>query len=327
MVVGYGTARYAPGQRLFHPTMHHHTSHAACSHDHASGGDARAVDRRRLAISLALVVVYMAAEAVAGWWTGSLALLADAGHMLSDAAALGLSLFAMWIAQRPPTPQHTYGYYRTEILAALVNAVTLIVISIFIFIEAARRFGQPPEVIAGPMMAVAIGGLCVNVAGLWILHAGKSTSLNVHGAWLHVLGDALGSVAAIAAGALIWAFDWHWADPVASVLIGLLVIYSSWKLLKMTVFILMQGTPRHLDLDEIRRAMLAVPGACEVHDLHVWTVTSGMETLSAHVVVDESRSNQQVLSQLRDALHEQFRIDHLTIQLEPRNFQERGTPF
>lgn len=170
-------------------------------------------NKRRLAIVLALIAIYMVAEVIGGLLTNSLALLADAGHMLSDAGALALSLFAIWIAQRPATPSHTYGYYRTEILAALANGATLVAISIYIFIEAFRRFGEPSEVQCALMMGIAVGGLLINLAGLWILNAGKSESLNIRGAWLHVLTDAIGSVGAIVAGALIWAFSWNWVGP------------------------------------------------------------------------------------------------------------------
>ncbi len=202
---------------------------AGHSHSHHQGA---AANRSRLALTLALAAAYMLAEAVGGWLTGSLALLADAGHMLSDVAALGLSLFAMSMARRPPTSRRTYGYHRLEILAALANGAALVAISLFVLAEALQRLRQPHEVDAPAMMAIALGGLLVNLAGLWILRRGREESLNVRGAWLHVLTDALGSVQAIAAGALIWAFGWQWADPAASILIALLVIYSAWSLLK-----------------------------------------------------------------------------------------------
>lgn len=286
------------------------------SHGHAHGGSAGAQNRKRLAIVLVLVTAYMVAEVVGGLLTNSLALLADAGHMLSDAAALALSLFAIWIAQKPPTPRHTYGYYRTEILAALVNGATLVAISIYIFYEAYQRIGEPPEVQGRLMMGIATGGLLINLIGLWILNAGRGDSLNVQGAWLHVLTDALGSVGAIVAGGLIWAFGWNWADPVASVVIGLLVIYSSWALLKETVVVLMEGTPMHIDLDQVRETIRAVPGVEGVHDLHVWTITSGMVAMSGHVVVGDRDYQEATLERIRRPLHDQFGIDHATIQLE-----------
>src|SRR5215218_5105638 len=299
--------------------MGHHHGHG---HDH--GGHGTAGNRRRLAWTLGLAASYMLAEAVGGWLTGSLSLLADAGHMLSDAAALGLSLFAMWIAQRPPTPRRTWGYYRTEILAALANGATLVAISVWVAVEAVERFRDPLEVDAPVMMAIAVGGLAVNLTGLALLSGGRNESLNVRGAWLHVLTDALGSVQAIAAGALIWAYGWNWADPVASILISLLVVYSAWHLLKETVGVLMEGTPAHIDLDEVRNALAGLPGVCGVHDLHVWTITSGMEALSAHLVVVEEASTTTLLRQVQSSLHDRFGIHHATVQIEPEPCAQCG---
>ena len=276
-------------------------------------------------IVLVLVTIYMVAEVIGGLLTNSLALIADAGHMLSDAGALALSLFAIWIAKRPPTPQHTYGYYRTEILAALINGATLVAISFYIFYEAYHRFGEPPHVQGALMMGIASGGLLINLLGLWILSGGREESLNVRGAWLHVLTDALGSVGAIVAGALIWAFGWNWVDPAVSVIIGLLVIFSSWHLLRETVNVLMEGAPGHIDVDGVRDTIRAVPGVLEVHDLHVWTITSGMVSLSAHVVVERDRYDQRVLTAVRESLHDQYGIDHVTIQLERLDFTEPNT--
>jgi cobalt-zinc-cadmium efflux system protein len=293
------------------------------SHDHGHR-HGRAGNRRRLALTLALAAGYTVAEVVGGLLTNSLALLADAGHMLSDVAALGLSLFAAWVADRPPTPRRTYGYYRAEILAALANGAALIAVSLFVFVEAAHRLRQPPEVMGSAMLAVAVGGLAVNLTGLWLLHGGRGESLNVHGAWLHVLTDALGSVGAIAAAILISSFGWAWADPVASILIGLLVIYSSWRLLAESVAVLMESAPRGIDVDEVHRAMRAVPGVLAVHDLHVWSITTGLDCLSAHVVAAESHAPAALLKALRDTLNEKFGIDHLTIQIEPEGFEESG---
>lgn len=295
-------------------------------HGHSHGGPNRAENKRRLAVVLGLVVIYMVAEVVGGILTNSLALLADAGHMLSDAAALALSIFAIWIAQRPPTPQRTYGYYRTEILAALANGATLVAISILIFVEAFRRIGAPPEVEGGLMMLIAAGGLVINLAGLWILNAGKSDNLNVRGAWLHVLTDALGSVGVIAAGVMIWAFGWYWIDPVASIVVGILVLYSSWALLRETVAVLMEEAPAHIDVDEVRNAIIGIDGVRAVDDLHVWTITSGMVSLSAHVAVADERQPQALLTEIRRSLHDRFGIDHITIQLEPEGFEKWSMP-
>lgn len=291
---------------------------------HAHHHGPSAGNRRRLALTLVLAASYMLAEAVGGWLTGSLALLADAGHMLSDAAALGLSLFAIWIAQRPPNPRRTWGYHRTEILAALANGAALVAISVWVVIEAVERFRNPPEVDAPLMMAIAVGGLVVNLTGLAILSGGRNESLNVRGAWLHVLTDALGSVQAIAAGVLIWAWGWNWADPVASVLIALLVVWSAWNLLKETVGVLMEGTPAHIDLDEVRNTLARLPGVCGVHDLHVWTITSGMEALSAHLVVVEETSTTVLLRQVQASLHDRFGIHHATVQIEPEPCAQCG---
>lgn len=299
-------------------------------HDHAGGGQshshaARTANRSRLGVVLALAAAYMVAEAVGGWLANSLALLADAGHMLSDVAALALSMFAMWIARRPPTARRTYGHHRTEILAALVNAATLAAISLLIFVEAYQRIRQPPDVQGGLVMGIAAGGLLVNLIGLWILNAGRNESLNVRGAWLHVLTDALGSVGAILGGAAVWAFGWPWADPAVSVVIGLLVIFSSWNLLKETVSILMEGAPRSIDADAVREEMASLPGVTKVHDVHVWSITSGMVVLSGHVQTAGERDLRAcgtLLTELRTRLHDRFGIDHVTIQVEPAGFDE-----
>lgn len=297
---------------------HAHHGHAGHSHGHSHGpADGwGAGHQKRLALALALCAVYMVAEAVGGVLTGSLALLADAGHMLSDVAALGLSLFAIWIAQRPPNSRRTYGYHRTEILAALANGATLVALSVYVLFEAWQRFRQPTEVEAPWMMAIAAGGLLINLIGLQILSGGRKENLNVRGAWLHVLTDALGSAQAMLAGGLIWAFGWNWADPLASVLIALLVIYSSWSLLKEAVGVLMEGVPAHIDVDAVRSTLAGIPGVSSVHDLHVWTITSGREALSAHLVVEEEKAQRALLPQVRKILHDRFGIHHVTVQVE-----------
>ena len=306
--------------------MGHHHHH----HDHGPGGgreSRRAANRTRLAWTLGLTLTYMVAEVVGGYLSDSLALMADAGHMFSDAGAIALSLFASWISQRPPTRQLTYGYHRAEILAALANGATLIAIAIVIFIEAARRLSSPEPVAGMLMLTVAAGGLLVNIVGMMILHAGKDENLNIRGAWLHLLTDALGSVAALVAGGLIWAFGWYWTDPVASIAIGLLVIYSSWDLVKQAVAILMQSAPSHLDLDAVEAAMCEVRGVSEVHDLHIWTITSGMDSLSAHAVLLPGHEQQSALEQLRVILHDRFGIEHVTIQIDPPNQPECKSAF
>jgi cobalt-zinc-cadmium efflux system protein len=301
-----------------------HVHNHGHTHDHTVPRDK---NRARLACTLGLTLIVMIAEVIGGWLSGSLALLADAGHMFSDAAALGLSLFAIWIAQRPAKPRHTYGYYRAEILAALVNGSTLVAISIFIFVEAYQRFRAPPEV-QGPLMAaIALVGLLVNLAGLALLHSGRNDSLNIQGAWLHLLTDALGSVSALAAAGLIWRFGWYWVDPVASVLIGLLVIYSSYGLLSESINILMESAPSHLNIAELESAMAGLTGVTAVHDLHVWTITSGMVSLSAHVVADGRRDARELLTDVHAVLHDRFGIEHSTIQIEQGSVDECRTAF
>jgi cobalt-zinc-cadmium efflux system protein len=258
----------------------------------------------------------MVAELVGGWLTNSLALLADAGHMFSDAAALSLSLFAMWIASRPATPKLSFGYYRAEILAALANGAALIGVSLYIFVEAYHRFSEPQEVAGAPMMGVAIGGLVVNLIGLWLLGGASEDNLNVRGAWLHVLTDALGSVGAIIAGGLVWAFGWHWADPATSILIGLLVIYSSWHLLVEAVGVLMEGTPHNIDAEDILAALQELPDVESAHHLHIWSITNNLAALSVHIVTN-STDYGTVLRAVHQLLHDRFHIEHATVQVEP----------
>jgi cobalt-zinc-cadmium efflux system protein len=264
-------------------------------------------------------VVYMVAEIAGGLLANSLALLADAGHMLSDASALALALFAIWFARRQATPQHTYGYYRVEILAALINGAALIAIALFIFVEAYQRFQDPLEVRGSLMIAVASGGLVINVVGLWTLHAVREDSLNTRGAWLHVLADTLGSIQTIIAGGLILLLGWNWLDPLASLFIGLLVIYSSWSLMRQAVMVLMEGAPGHIDVDLVRDRLLVLPGVLAVHDLHVWTISSGLVALSAHV--EAHRPPADVLRELRRDLAEEFGIQHTTIEFDPTETQ------
>ncbi|HEX4495536.1 MAG TPA: cation diffusion facilitator family transporter [Thermoanaerobaculia bacterium] len=302
---------------------HSHGHSHSHGHAHSHGGGS---SRSRLLWTLGLIVLYMVAEAVGGWLTHSLALLADAGHMLSDAAALGLSVFAMSMARRPRTSKQTYGYHRLEILAALANGATLVAISLLVILEAVARFGRPEHVDARGMIGIAAGGLVVNLLSLWILHAGKDENLNMRGAWLHVATDALGTVQAIVAGALILGFGWQWADPVASVLISLLVVYSAWSLLKEATGVLMESAPAHIDVDEVHGALADLPGVLEVHDLHVWTITSGMESISAHVVVEDRRFDCEVLGVIRATLHERFGIHHITVQMETAAFVEHPAP-
>jgi cobalt-zinc-cadmium efflux system protein len=264
----------------------------------------------------------MFAEVAGGLWANSLALLADAGHMLSDAGAVALALFAIWIAARPPTPKRTFGYYRVEILAALAHGAVLAAISIFVVVAAIDRLRDPAPVHGAGMMLIAAGGLTMNLIGLAVLRGGREHNLNIRGVWLHVLSDALGSVGVLASGTLILLFGWNWADPAASLVIAGLVLWSAWTLLKEVVAVLMEGAPGHIDVDEVRDAIVGQPGVVEVHDLHIWTITSGMESLSGHVVVEEDVPSQRLLRDLKELLRRRFGIDHVTIQVETPDFHE-----
>ncbi len=291
------------------------------THEHHRGRGSR-----ELTIVFSMTLAFMVAEIVGGLLTNSLALLSDAGHMLTDAGALGLSLFAVWFASRPATPEKSYGYYRFEILAALINGVTLVLISLYIFYEAFRRFMEPPQVRSLPMLTIASLGLIVNLVGAWILARSRG-GLNIRGAFLHLLGDALGSVGAIVAGMVMLAFDWWLADPLVSVGIGLLIIYGSARLLREVVDILMEGAPAHIDLAALGRRMTEVPGVASVHDLHVWSVTSDFEAMSSHVVVSDDldgEGQQEVLATLCQTLAREFGINHVTIQLESNHMVEKG---
>lgn len=263
------------------------------------------------------------AEVVGGILTNSLALLSDAGHMFSDIAALGLNLFAFRMARRPAASKRTYGYHRLEILAALVNGLTLWLIVGVIFHEAYHRFMDPPEVQSLGMLLVATVGLAVNIAAGFILYGSHHESLNIRGAFLHVLGDALGSVGAISAGVIMLWTGWYLADPLISVFIGLLILYSSWGLVKESIEILMQSVPKGIDIEEVQRAMEQVSGVTKVHDLHIWAVTSGVSTLSAHVVVNGRQDFHQVLNELEVILRERFNIEHTTIQLETEDREKK----
>ena len=271
---------------------------------------------RRLSLVLVLTMLYMFAEVVGAWWTGSLALLADAGHMFTDVAALILALIAVWFGSRPATSRKTFGYYRLEIIAALVNGVALVVISLFIFYGAYERWLSPPVVKSGPMIVVASGGLIVNLVCAWILHAREDVDLNLRGAWMHVMGDALGSVAAILAGVCMLLFGWYAADAIFSVVISLLIIWGSVRLIKESTNVLLEGTPAHINLAAVEHAILDTRGVSDVHDLHVWTITSGRDALSAHVIHAASISQPDLLRELRTKLHDRFGVDHLTIQME-----------
>lgn len=284
-------------------------------HDHTHHDHSNADASNRLAFTLVLVLTYMVAEVVGGLLSNSLALLADAGHMLSDAGALIVSLFALRIARRPASTTHTFGYQRAEILAAMANGAALLAIAGYIVFEAIERTAAPPHVRGGLMLGIATGGLAINLTSLWLLHGGKDHSLNVRGAWLHVLADTMGSVGAITAGLLIMGFGWYWADPAASLIIAMLVLYSAFMLLKQTVGVLMQGVPDNVDLAELDAALLAVDGVRELHDLHVWAVTPGRNILSAHITVEPKADRDRLIDALNHRAQD-FDVHHTTFQCD-----------
>ena len=269
----------------------------------------------RLAVVLALTVVFMVVEAIGGWISGSLALLADAGHMLTDAGALGLSLFSAWIALRPASPRKTYGYQRWEILAALINGAALFGIATWVILEAIQRIHHPQPIRAQLFLIVAAGGLLVNLISLAILHGIRKGNLNTRGAYLHVLGDALGSVGALGAAGIILLTGWTLADPIVSIALALLILIGAWRLLRESTDILLEGVPGHVSMAEVQRRMLGVAGVTAVHDLHVWTVTSGMVAMSGHAIVPRLDTHPEVLEQIRSEMA-LLGIAHVTIQLE-----------
>lgn len=276
------------------------------------------VNHRPFVIALIITATFLIAEVIGGLLTNSLALLADAAHMATDVAALALALFAIWLAKRPATAERSYGFYRAEVLAALLNAATLVAISIYIFWEAFNRIGDPPEIDSGPMLLVAIAGLGANAASAWVLMRGgeHQDNLNVRGAFLHVVGDMLGSVGAIVAALVMLSTGWYLADPILSAGIGLLILWSSWRLLRESVEVLLESTPKGIDTTEVLAAMSQIDGVAGVHDLHIWTVTSGMIAMSGHVEVTNQRAWHDTLVDLTVKLRTQFGIAHVTLQPE-----------
>ncbi|MFG3712296.1 cation diffusion facilitator family transporter [Micromonospora sp. NPDC047730] len=289
-------------------------------HDHHHGSVANAAHRHRgrLWAAFALLGALMVVEAVAAFRTGSLALLSDAGHMFTDVLGIGMALAAITATRRAGAdPQRTFGLYRLEVLAALANAVLLSGVAVYVVVEAVRRFGDPPEVLAGPMLAVAVLGLLANVAAFALLRSGAKESINMQGAYLEVLGDLLGSLGVIGAALLLAVTDWWWADPLVAVAIGLFILPRTWRLGRAALRILVQAAPEHLEVARVHDRLAAVPGVAEVHDLHVWTLTSGMEVASAHLTMAPGAEVGAVLTAARTALHEDFQIEHATLQIEP----------
>jgi cobalt-zinc-cadmium efflux system protein len=266
-------------------------------------------------VVLALTLTFMVIEAIGGWLAGSLALIADAGHMLTDAGALGLSLLSAWIALRPASASKTYGYQRWEILAALINGAALFGIAAWVIVEAIQRIQNPHPIRAQLFLIVAAGGLLVNLASLYILHGIREGNLNARGAYLHVLGDALGSIGALSAAGIILLTGWTLADPIISIVLALLILVGAWRLVRESTDILLEGVPGHVSMVEVQRRMLGVEGVTAVHDLHVWTVTSGMVAMSGHAIVPQLHDHPEVLDQIRSEMS-LLGIGHVTIQLE-----------
>ncbi|MCB5291872.1 cation diffusion facilitator family transporter [Arthrobacter sp. SO3] len=303
--------------------MGHDHSH---SHGISASATGTAKHRKRLIAVLAITLAVVLIQIIGALVSGSLALLADAGHMLSDAAGVFIALLAAWIAARPASDQRTYGYQRAEVLAALANALVLIVISVVIFTEAIRRMGSAPEVHTDVMLYAAVLGAVANLVSLLILRGGQKESLNVRGAYLEVLGDLLGSFAVIAAALVIMVSGYQAADTIASIVIALMILPRAWHLLRDVVDVLLEATPKGVEVQLIREHILAVEGVVSVHDIHIWTITSGVPVFSAHVVVEDgalgARGADQVLDKLVSCLGSHFDTEHCTFQLEPLSHAE-----
>jgi cobalt-zinc-cadmium efflux system protein len=307
------TTYHNPGPGHQHGGAHSH----GIGHSHAADAPVR-----NLRIALILTALLLVAEVVGGLLSNSIALLADAGHMLTDVAALGLALFVAWFSKQPETPERTFGYLRAEILAAFVNGATLLLISAWILWEAVTRLGAPEPVHGGLMLAVAVAGLVVNVIAARLLVSGSSDSLNARGAYLHVLGDLLASVGTLAAAVAIRYTGWLMADPLASILTTVLIMRGAWRLVRESVDILLESTPSHIPLQAVRAQLEAIPGIESVHDLHVWSVTPAVVAMSAHCVVPRSEQQQHALEHIHDAM-QLFGIQHVTIQLEREHMLDR----
>jgi cobalt-zinc-cadmium efflux system protein len=302
--------------------MHHHHGDGQLHQHHHHAGEHSERSTRALRWALGITLVVLVAEGIGGWLSNSLALLADAGHVLTDAAALALSLFVVWFSRQPVTPEKTYGYLRWEIVAALINGATLLGISVWITVEAVLRFRSPEPVGGTLMLAVAFAGLVANSVAAMLLHPVNRSSLNVRGAYLHVLGDLLASVGTIIAALVIAFTGWLHADPLASLLTTALIVRGAWQLVRESVDVLLESTPSHIVLNDVRSALQGIPGVESVHDLHVWSVTSGVVALSAHAIVREPEQHQAVLERACD-LMSQMGIHHITVQIERREMFER----
>ena len=299
-----------------HDHDHHHHHGIFGAHDHSE--ELRNASKRDLTIALVIIASFMFVEVIGGILSGSLALIADAGHMLTDAASIGLALFAVHFATRAASVQRTFGYHRLEILAALINALTLWLISAWVIFEAYHRFREIPEVEGGLMLIIGVLGLLANLAAAWILHRSAKHSVNVEGALAHVIADILGSVAVIISGVLVWAFGWYISDPILSVLIGILILLSTWRLLAKVVHVLLEGTPEHVDVYSLCHQIEDLDGVTVIHDVHVWTLAPGYDALTAHVLVDpeHERDSAKLLHEIQEIAYNKFNIQHITVQVE-----------
>ena len=296
-------------------------------HDHSHSHDLKNIrEKRALGIVLGLTFCFMIVEAVAGFYTGSLALLSDAGHMLTDVFALSLAFLALRFSQKPPTSTKTFGFYRAEILAAFFNSILLFAISAGILIEAYKRLLTPHEVKSLEMTIVAVIGLCINLIGAYILFKYQSGNLNIKGALYHVLSDALGSVGAIIAGIIMITTKWYYADSLISILVSVLIIRGAWVLFRESSHILLEGTPKGVDLGAVQDCICSQEGVVSVHDLHAWTLTQGFEALSAHLVVENMDNSEDMIGKIKQSLSNKFKISHVTLQLEMEECEEANGP-
>jgi cobalt-zinc-cadmium efflux system protein len=309
-----------------HKHEHKHGSgaaHAHGGHGHHHHADARKISRNRLLTVIMLSGTFMIVEAIAGFMTGSLALIADAGHMLGDVAALALAFFAIWLSSRPAGPSRTYGYHRSEILAALANSVLLVLISIFVLVESLQRFGNPPHVQSTQMLIVAVVGLCINLVSMRLLSDQQDGSLNAKAAYLEVMSDMLASLGVIFAAVIMMTTGFYVVDPIISSILSLFILWRTWGLLKESIDILMESAPGHVDLEDLSQSILGVESVVAVHDMHVWTITSGMVSMSGHVIVRKGADSELVLENLKHILEHHFGITHTTIQLESESASKR----
>jgi cobalt-zinc-cadmium efflux system protein len=297
------------------------------AHDHSGHqhGISREGSKKGLTIALIITFSIMILEFVGGLITNSLALLSDAGHMLSDSSSLVLTLVAIWFASRPPSPNKTYGFYRFEILAAFINGITLFLIAGWIFYEAYQRIMDPHIVSSGMMIIIAVIGLTANLLSAYFLmkKGNVEENINVKSAYLHIVGDALGSFGAILAGVFMLLFEWYIADPIISVIVALLILKSAWGVLRTTVHILMEGTPITIDQKKVRETLLSIHGVIDIHDLHIWTITSGLDSLTCHLLIEDNENEQSILQQAINLIENKFAIIHTTIQIEKTELQHK----